>query len=689
MSIKKLSFGDLDLIFDEDKNIDIKSKYPLDNFPITLDSNNKKLSVFGYNTWDFTFFDLSTNAPRFIYFDTWTKKVSPLSKEITKQIKLIVFLRMFYDEDYPIKSVSGVNAFLPTLRWLAKFSQRNGVTIFDVLNNENLIGSLVRSLKKNGRHATHISVLLRKLAKVDESLFPFQLLPKKYYEPIAYYAAQYEKRVTKQTPPIPSRIYLESINLFRDLIDEFDLIFDDYMSVVNICATNIAHGRNRRKSIKLFKRHNAESWNEEIVLPKPGNKDECNNIVPDFDEMLKGPIANYCQKYHINDLVDLSSHLRKIQYICKTLMHAFSGMRDSEVLGCKYDCVRYKRIIGVNSPLIISRTSKFNDGIPVDEEWVTDETAVNAIVVLKKIAKSIYSIYQGSINESELNALPLFVKLSHLPFSSSIKSINNYTNPYRVASTFATPPLDNINLDILRIKEIDLNELRNINPFRAWDAEKEFAIGNVFKLNSHRFRRSLALYGQKTGLLSLPSLKFELKHLTLAMSEYYGNGNANAAMLININKKHFARDYQNTQSESQAISYIMNVIFSDEILFGGHGAWVKQRETVLSKSGRDKTMKAFKAGKISYNENMFGGCTVLGPCNKKAMRSTVACLDCKDSVIKLSKLEKVINAQDKLVASLDKQGQNYIYEKKDLDILNSKREFILKKNEEKIKGETV
>ena len=163
------------------------------------------------------------------------------------------------------------------------------------------------------------------------------------------------------------------------------------------------------------------------------------------------------------------------------------------------------------------------------------------------------------------------------------------------------------------------------------------------------------------------------------MTCYYGSGSVNAKKLTDMKNDHFANEFNNTMPESSAMSYIINVLLSDEENFGGHGAWVKQRKSVLSKSDRDKTMKAFKGGKISYKETMFGGCTTTSPCNKKPMRSTIACLDCKDSVIKLSKLEQVIHAQDKLVASLDKQGQNYIYEKKDLDILTSKRELFLKK----------
>ena len=106
-------------------------------------------------------------------------------------------------------------------------------------------------------------------------------------------------------------------------------------------------------------------------------------------------------------------------------------------------------------------------------------------------------------------------------------------------------------------------------------------------------------------LVSIPSLRRQLKHITNEMSTYYAKGSSYAQNLINQEKDHFGKEWQETQSISSALSYIANVLLSEEPLVGGHGNWVEHRlknnkNTVIMES-REETIKRFKKGELSHS----------------------------------------------------------------------------------------
>ena len=84
---------------------------------------------------------------------------------------------------------------------------------------------------------------------------------------------------------------------------------------------------------------------------------------------------------------------------------------------------------------------------------------------------------------------------------------------------------------------------------------------------------------------------------------------------------------------------------------------------------------------MAYKETLLGGCTKIGDCDQPALNwLDTDCLTngCKNMVCNVSKLEKVIIAQEKLVNSLEKSSLEYRTEKADLDILVSAKNKLMK-----------
>ena len=237
------------------------------------------------------------------------------------------------------------------------------------------------------------------------------------------------------------------------------------------------------------------------------------------------------------------------------------------------------------------------------------------------------------------------------------------------------------------IKEEDLHELEQIDPHRAWRSEADFQIGKPWRLTSHQMRRSLALYAQRSGLVSLPSLRRQLQHLTEEMSRYYARGSAFARNFVGDDKKHFGYEWQELQPISAAYSYIINVLLSDDVLFGGHANWVDHRMRGADGAvvvNREITMRSFKRGELAYRETALGGCTNTDACDQIAIKwLDVDCVSgCRNLVGRLSKLDRVIAAQGKLVSALDISSVEFRIEKADLDTLTAARVRVCNHGEE-------
>jgi hypothetical protein len=126
-------------------------------------------------------------------------------------------------------------------------------------------------------------------------------------------------------------------------------------------------------------------------------------------------------------------------------------------------------------------------------------------------------------------------------------------------------------------------------------------------------------------------------------------------------------------------------MLADERLFGGHGTWIEthgQRGQILTLLDREQTIKRFRKGEMAYQETPLGGCTTVDVCDRKPLRSIVACIDCARAVIKPSKLQTVIRAQSNLVSRLDLVSVEGRAENEDLQALIALQEkFDLKLNQ--------
>ena len=194
-------------------------------------------------------------------------------------------------------------------------------------------------------------------------------------------------------------------------------------------------------------------------------------------------------------------------------------------------------------------------------------------------------------------------------------------------------------------------------------------------------------YAQRSGWVSLPSLRRQLQHVTEEMSRYYARGSTRAKNIIGDYKHHFGREWQEAQPVSAAMSYLYNVLLTDDVLFGAHGNWVEKR--VRGPDGtvmidREATLHRFTKGELAYRETSLGGCASTETCDKLPIGwLNIECVKgCKNFVGRLPKLEQAIVAQTKLINALDRKSAEFRIESEDLEVLTKARDKVRQRTTE-------
>ena len=454
-----------------------------------------------------------------------------------------------------------------------------------------------------------------------------------------------------QTSIIPSRILAESIRQRWIQIEEIETNLTNLIKFLDMCIESERFA------------------SSETMINK--YKWDCNKTLQWKEAINFYQLNNLFKKYSLKNRINFKGFITKIQGTCKHLLHAYTGMRNGEMLNTQSNCLES---VPTNSGIcrIISTTSKFT-GTNQNAKWVTSKEVERIIFILRSINQVIAKHYNLNLND-----LPLFLSGNIFVEKGKIRD-NENIRAKRKFDKRDELPLDYSSLrltieDKQEIEEIDFN--KNI---------RDLEIGLPWEFKTHQYRRSLAIYSIQSGLVSLGALQIQMKHLFREMTLYYSNGASYARKLFDIPKEHIANDFNILKPELDTLAYIKNVIFSDEKLFGAHGHFVENQNKQNNQEfntyfleNRDKTFNQFKNGEIAYKETALGGCISTEACDSRLTRSITACFDCHGGILKKSKVDNVIQKQKEFISFLDPSSIEYRTEIEDLNKLEELKSKLIK-----------
>lgn len=643
---------------------------PDNSAPVSCDQAGNVLSRYGDLLWDWTPYS-SVKRSSILNFAYVADDVSSPAKEsLVAEMHWLMHLAARIRRGAPL-SYQSLLHYLKVLRYLARYCDKRSIAIQGVLSSESQLLSFVRDT--SNRNAKDLASLLSILARIGTSIVGYAVVGSAARKKLRALAISHTNSL-RQFPPIPTRIYSSILGVLIAELSAIELVFDQYAEIIDECRSSPLIGRNKQRQWLVAK---------EQHLRRDG-------VFESFrDLLLKHGLSAYAADIGLVPGVrGLSQGLYRAQLVARIAIHAFTGMRSEEVSALPFACLEEVTANGPTHFIISGTTTKLNHGKAKRAQWVTSREGARAVRLAQRIAKLIFStaIARTGANIDKIDHQPLFVSPVYLGFAGKA--------PTRGAD-FLPAKLDLGKCASLRkkiqppIEESDLRELEQIDPHRAWRSEDRYRVGTPWVLTSHQMRRTLALYAQRSGLVSLPSLRRQLQHITEEMARYYARGSAFAKNFIGDDKQHFGFEWQEMQPVSAAYSYIFNVLISDDVLFGGHAAWIDHRlrnecGTVIV--DRAATMRRFKRGELAYRETSLGGCTNIDSCQQIAIKwLDVDCLSgCRNLVGRLSSLERVIAAQTRFVATLDPTSIEFRSEKSDLGALVSVRDRVREQAKEKV-----
>ncbi len=501
----------------------------------------------------------------------------------------------------------------------------------------------------NFRKAVLAGILL-KLTRVGEDRLGYVVINRKALDlkPSAY----------KQHPIIPTRIYLSLINIAGDLLDQLYQGVERFESFI-ACFADEHYGvvhcvqKSRRLGGKAHFRPDIPQALKEHGLT----------------EVFSGEFACPCK-------VNLQRVLLLMQYLLKTVIHLYTGMRDQEVLRMSYNCLSDQVVkqavfddLGVERDKaqavnVLSTTTKFT-GYKKESTWFAPGEVVKAVEVAQAICRGLAKLHKIAPDDR----CPLFL-------NPSVLGIRRKSSEVGVAD-FSVHRTQKSALLTLSIHADDLQELAQSDPSRDFYNEPEFAVGQFWPLTSHQFRRSLAFYGSSSGFISLPTVRTQFKHATLEMARYYANNYENLRTIFGyfdekkkgfvLPSNHFAFEFQMAMPMLVVSQLIADLLLNEEPLFGGTGSYMeKQKERVKAgeiniEDVRADTEQRVRSGVISYRPTLLGGCTKVGRCDSFLLGDYTECLSCEGAIIKPAKLNAAIqDATDELSSYVEGSGEYQI-----------------------------
>lgn len=608
--------------------------------------------------------------------DVWD--VSPYSAENTSKItfssikdigirseaKRLVFLYFLFGAGRYDASVSGATLrhfYDMGIKLMAGYAEEKKLSIKQLLENKKAFKDYIETkITVVKTRALYLSRLLKMLETRSNVETGIEYV--KYKDIDANLSKQLQKieDENEQTEVIPVSIYISASKQRWEHIDKIESNLDAILNMVDRCLLYVefarADGRTGSKYEKTY-------WRD---YP---------NFLKWDDAVKQFGLTELFSEYNVNDRLELMRLIGKIQSTCSHLIYMNTGMRDNEGRTLEQAC--YIPPDEAMPPRIEGRERKVNR-IPVPQVWITVEKIKKVIDILVKIGDFIAERFFPYLVDR-----PLIVSIGYLTNHYTKKEHYEFDDVRKDGNRQDELPLDEVGISITQKHMKD--ELEVIEPLRDWANHKWLKVGVPWRFNKHQYRRSLAVYALGSGLVSLFALKEQFGHLLSTMTAYYGNGNLVAKKIDGIDDRdHIANLMKTIGHELEALCFIKNVPFSEESLFGAGGVFYGKNLAAKTPEARAQVLKSlpdtirkFKKGEMRWKETAIGGCASTVPCDKHLFPSMINyCKECESGVQKISKIEILIERQEKFVAFLSENEPDSMQHRTEVRNLNDNKEYL-------------
>ena len=591
----------------------------LDKVVICKDTEGNITATFSESQWDCKPYSRKShkcqNTLSFSHFDSHPK--------LQRELKLITYGWLFNKHTQQRKAVkfSTVNDTLKDLRVTYKFLALGQHDSIQSLS-ESTVWRDFKTYLSNKDYATsslkHVFIAINKVLDFT----PWHKIQHGFYKRIEVekLAEQLSDKEAQQTLAIPDRycdaLFAKAFELVttahphRKLIAQTEQVLqDNFLKGKEILDAKIQNGQ----------RYRFMNEDGEIIELSEYSITISHNAPKKIADII-APLAKKLPHISLKDGHDFKRYWSQLFTASYIICAGFSGMRDSELEKLTPHSYFKEVFNGRTYHMLQSHTFKLGEK---RETWVTassSELAIELMTVLtEKWRKEVEypdSKYQHTIwlnQYGRLNKPNLIKKWD--------KRLKRFCRQLKLIVT-----------------EEDYQECLDSNPNSQDKIKEKVKVGQPFPLATHQFRRTLAFYFIKNRLGTPIALKQQFKHLYLAMTDWYGNGGAQAAFKL-IMDNEFKKILDNAGNEA-ITNEMFKHIYTDEALSGTHGkAIIKMRGNLPQMySSWDNIYQAVKDKKLTLHNTHHSYCTSGYSCGMSGRFNPESCVEC-------SKGSSIINAE--------------------------------------------
>jgi hypothetical protein len=170
--------------------------------------------------------------------------------------------------------------------------------------------------------------------------------------------------------------------------------------------------------------------------------------------------------------------------------------------------------------------------------------------------------------------------------------------------------------DQLRITSEDLKLARRLTPNLP---EDEFAVGKIWPLAWHQYRRTGAVNMFASGLISDVSMQQHMKHSSRLMPLYYGRGYTRLRLNEHVQTAMVTAMYETMAAQFESV-------MSERFI---SPCSPERKDALLVNLISEKEAKTLvtwaKSGKVTFREHRLGGCMKAGVCEYGGIESIARC----------------------------------------------------------------
>lgn len=615
----------------------------LNDTPTCIDKHGIVRARFGDSKWDCSSFAADKGSDRNQREFDFNYLVD--APDLLLQAKLIVYGWLFIQGNNlgrKCKLSTLASRFNTGLKKVLVSLIQAGTRDIAKLNNQKNWHKLEETLKAQNYSKRTLELAFTALQTVSglNHWLPFQLvLPNKSYKQLAKKLSCQDKLESKQTLAIPqaltNKIYGEAIKDVEQAWPHRKKLAQlerDLQSNYDIGRTKVDYKLATGKWRWLYD-HNGKldtkRYVEEINKATPKSQTEI------IAQHLEGTELLQTQKADGNWLVKWRARLQTACFICSG---AFSGMRVSELFELHEDSFFTHSINGQLFHSVSAATHKLSAGQKQDE-WLTSpivEKAISLAIELSACAReqlikvASHSNDPGQVDklmEASSNLWLSQIQRKNMPILITRNKWNDKLKKYsEVVGAIVT--------------QADLLECRQINPKDGGSIDDKVELGKPWPLLTHQFRRTFACFAIRNGLGHPISIKQQFKHISLRMSDWYGNG-ATASRIRDISVDSELISLLNEVKIEQTTAHFDRWFNGEEQLGGSFGKAIvaMRNDKPVIYSNWDNLYRLVKEKRLTLHGTLHSYCKNGHNCDMDGLINPAFCVDCRTggSVIDLDK----------------------------------------------------